>query len=634
MTQWIETTKTLQNGEPVTRAIEIEPMDREIYLTDNSYAEVTDEVADLLANNISSISKVSEPDSPGSYFGDAGENVKVKLVAPDDTFQDLTVVGDASAGSVRTEEGPSEVRHASRFGGADGGEQIQAAINDLPPEGGKVIIGAEGPDSGGKWVWTSAISVPSNTHIEGAGMGATTMVQADGADAVGFHIQDNARNVTITDLEMDGNRRNQSLDSFENHVQLILCNSGGENISVERIYAHDAVNNFFNTELDESNRHKHISVKDCIVDNNYDPAVDDPSTEYRPGEDLIEFKTTDHATVSGCWLSGCWKEAVEIERSKYISVTNNIFEYVSYKDTAAAVYLETADENSQIISEGVTVSGNIFKNIQNYGTAVNGGRNVTIGDNIYENVVATSIRVGQNQVSPQDITIDGNVVDNSENETAFGVYVADANDVTVSDMTVRGGNVGINIFNSKNCTVENSRVRGTKAEGLLVNGGAGNHDVRGNNVREYSGGSDTTVDGLVVKDPDCTVTDNRVTYASAGGKAYNISGAGCVFEDNWTDAGGVTTAYRSGAFAADTALESNTPKFDAHRGQTDGDSDSSITVSFEKRYAERPSLSYGRVGGGIEGVSFSTDGSGNYDGVTLTIGTAGETVDVFVESAV
>lgn len=104
MTQWIETTKTLQNGEPVTRAIEIEPMDREIYLTDNAYAEVTDEVADLLANNISSILKVSEPDSPGSYFGDAGENVKVQVVAPDDTFEDLTVIGNASAESVSTEQ--------------------------------------------------------------------------------------------------------------------------------------------------------------------------------------------------------------------------------------------------------------------------------------------------------------------------------------------------------------------------------------------------------------------------------------------------------------------------------------------------------------------------------------------------
>jgi len=94
MTQWIKTSKTLQNGEPITRAIEIEPMDREIFFTDSAYAEVTDEVADLLANNISSISKVSEPDSPGSYFGDAGENVKVQVIAPDNTFEDLTVIGD------------------------------------------------------------------------------------------------------------------------------------------------------------------------------------------------------------------------------------------------------------------------------------------------------------------------------------------------------------------------------------------------------------------------------------------------------------------------------------------------------------------------------------------------------------
>ena len=104
MTQWIETSKTLQNGEPVTRAIEIEPMDREIFFTDSAYAEVTDEVADLLTNNISSISKVSEPGEPGSYFGDAGENVMVQVIAPDNTFEDLTVIRDASAESVSTDE--------------------------------------------------------------------------------------------------------------------------------------------------------------------------------------------------------------------------------------------------------------------------------------------------------------------------------------------------------------------------------------------------------------------------------------------------------------------------------------------------------------------------------------------------
>jgi len=79
------------------------------------------------------------------------------------------------------------VRHASDFSGANGGEMIQAAIDDMGTTIGHMIIGPEGPDSftdgnGRNWsnVWkiSSSVSIPSNTtlHIFG------TIVGADGLD--------------------------------------------------------------------------------------------------------------------------------------------------------------------------------------------------------------------------------------------------------------------------------------------------------------------------------------------------------------------------------------------------------------------------------------------------------------------
>lgn len=95
MTQWIQSSNTKQDGTPVTRAIKIPEMSEEIWFTTNAYAEVSQTVGDLLANQLESISKVSKPASPGTYYGDAGSNTTVQLVLADKSFNDLSVTGTA-----------------------------------------------------------------------------------------------------------------------------------------------------------------------------------------------------------------------------------------------------------------------------------------------------------------------------------------------------------------------------------------------------------------------------------------------------------------------------------------------------------------------------------------------------------
>lgn len=103
MTQWIQSSNTLQDGSPVTRNIKIPEMDKEIWFTENAYAEVADSVADVLAAELDAINKVSEPATPGSYYGDAGQNTTVEVVLADESFSDI-YAETATHNSVKTED--------------------------------------------------------------------------------------------------------------------------------------------------------------------------------------------------------------------------------------------------------------------------------------------------------------------------------------------------------------------------------------------------------------------------------------------------------------------------------------------------------------------------------------------------
>lgn len=92
-----------QDGSPVTRRIKIPEIDGDVWFTTNAYAEVANDVADLLASNLDAIQKVSEPADPGSYYGDEGENITIKVVGiGDGEYDNLTVLRYLDAGSVGT----------------------------------------------------------------------------------------------------------------------------------------------------------------------------------------------------------------------------------------------------------------------------------------------------------------------------------------------------------------------------------------------------------------------------------------------------------------------------------------------------------------------------------------------------
>ncbi|NUC74952.1 hypothetical protein HTZ84_22060, partial [Haloterrigena sp. SYSU A558-1] len=92
---------------------------------------------------------------PEGYYGSlsAGETHVTDTGTDPGTAGELrrngTDVKVYSGGATRnlSDIGSGAYRNASDYSGADGGEQIQAAINDLPARGGVVFIPTEGPDS-------------------------------------------------------------------------------------------------------------------------------------------------------------------------------------------------------------------------------------------------------------------------------------------------------------------------------------------------------------------------------------------------------------------------------------------------------------------------------------------------------
>lgn len=99
--------------------------------------------------------------------------------------------------------GLTAVRDASTFSGADGGEQIQAAIGDLPSSGGWVFVPAEGPDTNSRWTVSSHISVPSNVTVRGV-PGATQLYLADSSNDDVFRVADSESSTPVEDATIEG----------------------------------------------------------------------------------------------------------------------------------------------------------------------------------------------------------------------------------------------------------------------------------------------------------------------------------------------------------------------------------------------------------------------------------------------
>ncbi len=246
----------------------------------------------------------------------------------------------------------------------------------------------------------------------------------------------------------------------------------------------------------------------------------------------------------------------------------------------------------------------------NHITAVNndlygyGGRGINITDGISDFVVA------RNRI---------------HNVASDGIRVAGARDGVVSRNTISGtGRTGIMLADARFVTVEGNRLKNLDRIGLVAGGGETNHEIVGNQIREFAAGKGHEA-GMLVQSDGNLVQRNRI-YRSGGPGIVEGNGSNNCYDGNWSD------AKRPWHISSATSrVRDNTPAFDVHRGVS-VDGSGHATVEFEKPYAQRPKLTFGRVGGGIQGVHYRTTKGGAFDGVRLTADSPGSRIDVFVES--
>ncbi|WP_231184186.1 right-handed parallel beta-helix repeat-containing protein [Haladaptatus sp. DYF46] len=210
------------------------------------------------------------------------------------------------------------------------------------------------------------------------------------------------------------------------------------------------------------------------------------------------------------------------------------------------------------------------------------------------------------------------------NVASDGIRIAGAEDGVVARNTVSGtGRTGIILEAARYVAVEGNRFRDLERVGILAAGGETFHEISDNHVRGFATGKGHEA-GMLIQSERNLVRHNRI-YRSGGPAIVEGNGANNLYDGNWSD------AKRPWHIRSATSrVRDHTPAFDVHRGVS-VDGSGRATVEFEKPYATRPKLSFGRVGGGVRGVSYRTTNDGDFDAARLTVASPDSTVDVFVE---
>jgi len=434
---------------------------------------------------------------------------------PVDTNDDGVVDADVNNESVKTEQAVIGVDPS------DGGAGIQAAIDALPAEGGVVNLRR------GTYTLDSTVNInKDNVTIQGDGWN-TYLILADSADAVMIDFTGQSY-LTFRDFEIDGNRENQSNDTAATHVQMINSDDDSHYVSVENIYFRDACNSNLNFDNDGANRHSHIIVTDCYFDNNHAPA----ESGIQPGEDNLEFKTSDFVTVANCWFSQAQKHSLEFERTKYVSVTGCLFEDTGYNGDALLV---ASPDSGSDRSEFISISNNVLYDSQNTAIGVSGGKDIGVSNNVVQKA-GNGLRVGDgaNSTTAENVSLSNNII---REPTGQGFNISHSvNGLQIANNQVYGGNKGLDADNLDGAVIKNNLFGGHTNSAMEFKNGGTNLRVHGNDIF-YVGKYGVYLDGYT----ESEVSNNRVLSASDYGIfATNATRAGeeVLIKDNVLRDGG------------------------------------------------------------------------------------------------
>jgi parallel beta-helix repeat protein len=202
------------------------------------------------------------------------------------------------------------------------------------------------------------------------------------------------------------------------------------------------------------------------------------------------------------------------------------------------------------------------------------------------------------------------------------------NGLITGNLVTETEETGIRLRGTNSSVVRGNYVGKAGTAGIIVGGTKGrtgndvaDNYVVGNNQRPGEG---RVFPAILVRDSGVRVRGNAVRQNRASAISEPEGTDGNVYEGNWAD------GEDPWDFSSSTSRTlNNTPPTDVHRGAS-ADGGNPIRIEFDRPYARRPQLAFGRTGGGVRNVSYRTDGSGDYVGAEITAGNDGATIDVFV----
>jgi parallel beta-helix repeat protein len=210
-----------------------------------------------------------------------------------------------------------------------------------------------------------------------------------------------------------------------------------------------------------------------------------------------------------------------------------------------------------------------------------------------------------------------------------GIRLVGGNSGLVDGNLVTGtGEAGIRLERATNVAVRGNYVRQVGTAGIVTGGSKPNagHDIADNYVAANNQQSDESFPALLVRDSGVRVRGNTIRQNGGPAIAEPDGVQGNVYQDNWADG---DDPWRIASAAS--RIRNHVPPTDVHRGVSAGSGNDAVRVEFDRAYARRPTLSFGRVGGAVREISFETDRNGNYVGAKISVGREGATFDVSVD---
>lgn len=388
---------------------------------------------------------------------------------------------------------------ASEYDGADGGEQIAAAMDDLPATGGTVFVPPAGPDAESKWSVSAPIDVRSGVRLVGD-PGATTLYLADGTNddvvqtATDRH-ELTTENISIVGFVIEGNAANNT-DSPSGKT--------GKNVGVRLIDVDGAhvsncsVTNFYGHGI-EVKVSRNVVVEGCTATVNGDDGVSVSDIHF-------ESAYTENVVVRDCVAEANADSGFEVDDGpKYVTVEN-----CRARNNRDGFVVHTHGTHAAPAAPQHV----IFRNC----TALNNdAQGFRCGDHDsddprryrFESVTAVG-----NEDSAFALEPAGNAVSDADvrHVTVDGFHFEGANEsATVVDLTHPAG--------TEHITVKNGIVTGTGRNGLNV-GGRDHSGVAIENIRVD--GENISRDGIRIETGRSDITDVAIT----GCEVHDAGGAG------------------------------------------------------------------------------------------------------------